>query len=237
MPERQILHHTLPNDMRVVAWNMKVGRGTAALDGLAGIIADHDPDVILLQEGMYYVDRIRRRFRGWRVYSGKANTTRANCPIMVRRNLRRGRLRDRGWGLIINERPWVYRKTGRPDVTHEGRTWTWVRVEGVRLLSMHRATNALSLNKAAGNEEADNLEDWFDSHAGPMFAAGDWNNLWSDKRRDSPAAIARAVKAELVIPAESRIDYGMASGLSVTGERGGKYGSDHHCHIYRLVRK
>jgi endonuclease/exonuclease/phosphatase family metal-dependent hydrolase len=199
------------------------------------IIADHDPDVILLQEAMDYVSRMRLRFRGWRVYSGRLTTVRANCPIMVRRRRARGRIRGRGWGLVVNRRPWVYRGKGR-EVTHPGRVWTWARVEGIRFLSVHRATEALGHNERAGAEEADHLEYWFDSHDGPAFAAGDWNNLWSDKRRDSPAAIARTVKGELVVLAEARIDYALATGLTVTCERAGKYGSDHHAHVYRLTR-
>lgn len=219
----------------VACWNMKVGRGAAALDGLAGLIADHQPDVILLQEGMNYVARLRLRFgRRWRVYSGAPGTVRANCPIMVRRSIPRGRIRGKGWGLVKNVTPWYYRGKDR-NVKHEGRVWTWVRVDGIRFLSIHRATEALGHNAQAGREEADNIEEWFDNHDGPHLAAGDWNNLWSDKRTEAPAQIARRVKGQLVIPPDARIDYAITRDLDVTAVRDGKYGSDHHAVIYRLA--
>lgn len=216
------------------AWNMKVGRGAAALDGLAGLIADHDPDVILLQEAMHYAARIRLRFgRKWRLYSGTPGTDRANCPILVRRNLPRGRIRGKGWGLIRNRTPWYYRGKDR-HVKHPGRTWTWVRVDGIRFLSMHRETEALGYNAAAGRETADSVEEWFDSHAGPMVAVGDWNNLPRDPRGDAPRTIARNIGGQLVVPDGARIDYALVRDLDVTATRGGKYGSDHHAHVYRL---
>lgn len=216
---------------KVAAWNMKVGRGKAAVDGLAALIDDHSPEVVLLQEAMNYVTRIRLRFgRHWRVYAGAPFMERGNCAVMVRRSVKRG-----GHGKVRNRLPWRYTGQGR-DVKHPGRVWRWARADGIYFLSMHRATNALSLNKAAGSEEADNLEEWFGDHAGPMIAAGDWNNLHSDGRQEAPASIARRVKAHLIVPPEGRIDYALARDVKGRGERVGKYGSDHPAVVYTLDR-
>lgn len=221
----------------VAVWNMKVGRGRAAIKGLRQLIRDHNPDTILLQEAMNYVPGLRLNFLNWRIYSGaKPGHPSANCVVMVRKDLPRGRRPRKGFGAVRNHTAWTFINSGR-RIIHEGRVWRWVRVDGVHLMSVHRATNALGDNAEAGREEADNLIDWFDSHNGPMIAAGDWNNLWSDKRPNSPRDIAKHVKGELVVPAEARIDYALVRGIDVTAERGDKYGSDHHSHIYRLDRR
>jgi endonuclease/exonuclease/phosphatase (EEP) superfamily protein YafD len=229
---RKRLERSTPDRSKVrtvAAWNMKVGRGKAAIDGTAGLIADHDPDVLLLQEAMNYGVRLRLRFGSkWRIYAGVPMTEAANCAVMVRRTIPRGRR-----GAIRNRHPWFYRGKGR-EVKKSGRVWRWVRVDGIHLLTVHRATEALGFNHTAGREEADNLENWFASHPGPMLAAGDWNNSHEDARKDSPAQIARIVKGELIVPEGARIDYALARDLTATAKRGGKYGSDHHSHIYTL---
>lgn len=216
----------------VAVWNMKVGRGRAAIRGLRALIRDTDADAVLLQEAKNYLLMIRLVFGVlWRIYGGMfPRTDSANCVVMVRRTIRRGR-----HGAVRNRTPWVYTGKGR-RVTHPGRVWRWARADGVYLMSVHRSTNALSINKVAGREEADRVMEWFDDHAGPMLAAGDWNNAHDDPRSNAPADIAKHVKADVVVPGDSRIDFAIARDLDVATWRGSKYGSDHHAHIYRLRR-
>ncbi len=219
---------------RVSVWNMKVGRGKAAIDGLHELIEDQDPDAILLQEAMNYVKAIRREFGGeWRIYSGTPYTERANCPVMVRRHVPHGGERGVDWGIVSCRRTWTYRGKGR-FVTHKGRKWTWALAADVPLRSMHRATEALGFNDAAGDEEARKIRRWTRRN-GTSLIGGDWNNVHDDRRDNSPSDTATRVKGQLVVPEGARIDYALVKGLDdVKARRGKRYGSDHHSHYYDL---
>lgn len=224
MPERRHL--------RVVAWNMKVGRGRQALADLRRLVREQRPDALLLQEAMHYVRLIRVLFPGFRVYAPKGWPEAANCPVMVRRTVRRGIRKRHGWTWVRNSERWTYAKYG---VEHPGRTWTAVRVLGVWLLSVHRAPGGLGRgNRLAGADEADALVDWFDEHAGPMFASGDVNHAAGRRGRDTSQHVARRAHAEVVGP--PGIDHGIARDLDVTWRLLEHYGSDHPAVLY-LLRK
>lgn len=215
----------------VAVANLKVGRGRAAIRGLAALVRDTDADAVLLQEAKNYLPAIRARFGAtWRVYGGPGFVEASNCAVMVRRSIRRGKR-----GAVRNRTPWYYRGKGR-NVKHPGRVWRWARVDGVFLMSVHKATNALSLNKDAGREEADRLAEWFGDHAGPMIAAGDWNNTADDRRPNGPAEIARLAKAQVVVPPGARIDYALVRGVDVTAKSGKSYGSDHESFTTHIKR-
>lgn len=202
--------------------NLKVGRGRAAIRGLRALIRDTDPDALLLQEAKNYLPAIRAVFAlTWRIYGGPARKDAGNCVVMVRRSVKRGRS-----GRVRNRRVWYYRGKGR-NVAHEGRVWPFVRADGVWLASIHKATEGLSYNKAAGGEEAENLVEWFDEHGGPMVAAGDFNNRAGDTRPNGPADVARRVKGEVVAVDENDIDLAIVRGVDAGVRRGKSYGSDH----------
>jgi hypothetical protein len=147
---------------------------------------------------------------------------------MVRRSFKRGKS-----GKVRNRTPWTYAHKGR-TVVHPGRVWRWVRVEGVALMSIHKATNALGTNRAAGEEEAFRLVEWFEDHAGQLGAFGDANNQADDQRDDAPAHIAARAEAELVSESPDDIDLGIVRGMTGRWKRGKKYGSDHYSHTYEI---
>lgn len=225
MPDRR---HRDP--LRVVVWNMKVGRGHRALADLRRLVRDQRPDALLLQEAMNYVRLIRVLFPAYRVYAPRGWSEAANCPVMVRRTVPRGHRKRRGWSWVRCSERWTYAKY---NVVHPGRTWTAVRVAGVWLLSVHRAPRGLSkLNRHAGSEEAEQLVDWFDEHAGAMFAGGDMNHAAGRRGRDTSQHVARRMKGEVVGPVG--IDHGIARGLTATCRVLGDYGSDHDALLFTL---
>lgn len=217
----------------VLGWNMKVGRGHAALKGLRDLIREHDPEAVLLQEAMNYVAALVLLFPRWRVYGGIPRTEGSNCVVMVRRTVPRGRRKGHGWGVIRNRTPWYYRGKGR-NVKHPGRVWRWVRVDGVLLLSGHRETEALGHNRAAGRETADALVEWTKDHDGPKLAHLDWNNRCTDRRPDGPVEIAKRSGGLLLVPkgGEHRPDYALVVDGDWTARRVGREGSDHQCIRY-----
>jgi endonuclease/exonuclease/phosphatase family metal-dependent hydrolase len=204
-----------------------VGRGRAATRGLRDLIRDTDADVVLLQEAKNYVTAIRAAFPGWRVYGGIGFRESSNCVVMVRRTVTVGKR-----GRVRNRTPWTYAHKGR-SVVHPGRVWRWVEADGVTLMAVHRATNALSLNEKAGREEADNLIEWLESHP-RAIAAGDWNNRPVDNRPNGPAEIARHGHARLVVAPGADIDFAAVRGVEVTARLGDRYGSDHHSQTYTI---
>ncbi len=237
MSARQLLEHVLPKRRplrTVLGWNMKVGRGRAAIAGVHAFIKEHDPDALLLQEAMNYTAALKVTFPLWRVYGGIPFTEGSNCVVMVRRTVRRGRRKGHGWGVIRNRIPWWFQKPGREPVRHPGRVWRWVRADGVLLLSGHRETEALGDNRAAGRETADSLVEWTKEHDGPKLAHLDWNNQCTDRRPDGPVAIAKRAGGMLLVPkgGEHRPDYALVIDGDWTALRVGREGSDHHCIRY-----
>ncbi len=220
---------------RVEVWNMKVGRGQAAVDGLAELIEARDPDVVLLQEAMNYIRRLRKEFgHEWRIYSGLPFTSRANCPVMVRRDVPHGGKRGQDWGIVTVRATWVYRGRGR-FVRHPGRSWTWAIADGVALMSMHRATEALGFNAKTGKREAERIKAWARRFS-EWLIGGDWNNHHTDPRQNGPRDIANDLDADLVVPDDARIDFALSSeDLVEDTRRGARRGSDHHSHEYDLA--
>lgn len=240
MSAPQLLERVLPKRRRlrtVLGWNMKVGRGRAAIAGVRAFIKEHDPEAFLLQEAMNYTAALKVTFPLWRVYGGIPFTEGSNCVIMVRRSVRRGRRKGHGWGVIRNRVPWWFDHPDREPVKHPGRKWRWARADGVNLLSGHKATNALGFNRAAGREEADSLVEWTKEHDGEVLAHLDWNNLCTDKRPDGPVEIARRVGGMLLVPkgGETRPDYALVRDGEWTARRVGREGSDHQCIRYDRV--
>lgn len=218
---------------RIGTHNVRVGRGWRAVArGLREFIAAHDPDVIALQEARNYVLALRIAFATrWRIYAPPttAGPEARDCPVMVRRDLPRARRRRRGgWGWVQNRIGWRGPKHGW---LHPGRTWTWVTVDGVAILSLHRVwtpprpTRGRGPNAPAYAEEAAALREWLDKHRRAVVI-GDANGSTTDPHPASMRATARATGAQLVDDHDDPgIDYAAVKGLDGKLRRLRRFGS------------
>lgn len=225
----------MARELRVIAtWNTHVGRDPIeVIIGLRRLIHDTRADVICLQEARGYVTALRLAFPTWRIYAKAGWPDSNHAPVMVRRSLRRGRHYGTGWGTVRIEADWVYAGTSKP-----GRTWTWVRVDGVYILSLHRIVSSRGDNGESYLEEAHALREWFDEHGGPMVAFGDCNEGPRDTRPNTMLAISRKVKGTLASDRdEPGIDYALVRDLTCTVERTDTYGSDHRAAILTVKEK
>ena len=217
-----------------VGFNCHVGRSPAkVVTGLRRLIADTDADVIALQEARGYVTALKLAFPAWKVYAKSGWPDSDHCPVMVRRNLPRGRRYGHGWGTVRIENGWTYEGTPKP-----GRTWTWVKVDGTFVLSLHRVRGGHGGNSVSYLEEAHALREWFDDHDGPMVAIGDANEGPVDTRPNTMLQIARKVGGRLIFDRDDRgIDYALARGLTGHLERTDSYGSNHDAAVLRIKEK
>jgi endonuclease/exonuclease/phosphatase family metal-dependent hydrolase len=211
---------------KIVTWNCRVGRGSKTVaKGLAQLIKDENPDVICLQEAMNYVTYLRLRFPLWRIYCNRSWDEADNCPVMVRRTLPRGHRRRQGWGWVRVQQGWVYRPN---NAEHPGRTWTWVMVAGVAIMSLHRVAGQTGENRKSLLEETDRLIDWLAKHE-KVVIIGDTNQSPRSSDPESLNAIAEDFDARLVFDKERPgIDYALVKGIEGGSyERTVSYGSDH----------
>lgn len=219
--------------LRVIAsWNAHVGRSPlAVVAAVRCLIRDTNADVVCLQEARGYVTALRLAFPRWRVYARAGWRDATHNPVMVRRALRRGRYYGRGWGTVRNRIGWEYRGNPKP-----GRTWTWVRVDGVRILSLHRLAGiAHKANMASYAREAELLREWFDERGGAALVIGDANAGPTHPHRDGLMRLAREVGAVVIAdPDEPGIDYAVAHHVRGHLERTNHYGSDHRAAVLTL---
>lgn len=214
----------------IVSFNAEVGRGgKAAVHSIRGIIEDHPRvSVIALQESEGYVDDLRQTFKGWKTYAKAGWPESDNCPIMVKRSEYTPRTRyGKTWGTLKCNRTWIGPKAG---LKHPGRTWTWVKVGGVYVLSLHRVWGGerdFKGNGAAYAEEARKLTEWIREHQ-PCVVFGDTNCGFYEKHDNSMRDIREAVNGLLIADDnEPGIDYALTKRVTGVVRRTKTYGSDH----------
>lgn len=217
----------------VVSWNCKVGRHPqSVVAGLRGIIRDHDPEVVVLQEADEYVPAIRKAFnKHWYVYARNIGREGRQCPVMVRKaGHRRKYIKDGGWGTVHPKTRWE----GPHGQPHEGRTWTWVYVSGAVVLSLHRCTGGRAKNKDAYLEEAKELIRFFARHAGrQILVFGDTNTEFGVVYGGSMQQVANIVHGLLTGDRPPGVDYMLSKGARGTVNRRKEYGSDHRAAVAR----
>ena len=228
---------------RVATLNLKVGRGwRAAVKSIRELIDDEDPDVIALQEAMYYAAAIVLRFGlRWRITAAPSSIPEGrNVLLLVRRSVpSRGSRRRGGWGWVRMRIGWTGPKQGK---RHPGRTWPWRIVDEVLIVALHRVTGGPEGgNRAAYAEEAAALVELARDHDGPVLIIGDTNTAARDRRpgtmRDVAEKIGGRVIHELRPGHGVGVDYAVARGVRGRYLRGKHYGSDHRSGVLHLTTR
>lgn len=195
-------------------------------DSLAQLIADWLPDVICLQEAQGYLDVLRNRFDcGWWTYAHKDWKESGHNPVLTRRDLYSQKHRGQadGWDTVRTTEKWV----GPQGGSHKGRTWTWVKVQGLWVMSLHRCTDGDGKNKAQFGAEYDALCKWMRNHS-PCVVLGDHNCGPKKTHPGASKLVAQAVGGACRYDdTDPGIDYALTLGRKGTLERGKPYGSDH----------
>lgn len=215
--------------MRVVAWNAKVGRSDKNFkNGLNDLIDALNPGVICLQEAKDYTSVLRNSFgnRFW-VYTHTDWKESNDNPILVRQNYNKKERGD-GWNTCRMDTGWE----GPNGHQHPGRTWTYVLVDGIWIMSYHRVTGGKKKNRDAFAEEFDRTVDWInkkDPDGGSVLIVGDHNIGPKDGDKKGSKKIASVVSGNVAFDNEDPgIDYAIRRNQKVsTAERKGSYGSDH----------
>jgi endonuclease/exonuclease/phosphatase family metal-dependent hydrolase len=218
--------------MRIVSWNAKVGRPNDEFErDLRELIADQKPDVICLQEAGKYTQVLRNKFTDWNTYARQGWSESDMNPVMVKKKpLWRKRKRGKGWDTLRTKTVWEGPQGGE----HTGRTWTWVQVGGMRIMSFHRCTGGKDKNKAAFVEEARVVTPWIESNVKPTFVFGDHNCGPRQDHKGASHNIAQAVNGRVLFDAaDPGIDYAIADGVKGTVRHlNKKYGSDHRAVLF-----
>lgn len=201
------------------------------LDGLATLIDSTNPDVVCLQEFKGYVGKARDRFGGnWFIYAHNDWAESNDNPVMVRKAGHEQAERDtkNGWDTLRTTTDW----TGPQGGTHHGRTWTWVKVSGVWVLSFHRCTGGKDRNQRAFMEEYDTVVTWIGNHT-PCLVIGDHNCGKSATFPGASKLIAQEVGGSLSGHPEADIDYAIQTGVKGSLDVKGSQGSDHRAIIWK----
>jgi endonuclease/exonuclease/phosphatase family metal-dependent hydrolase len=216
----------------IVSFNAEVGRGGVAMTRSIKQIIEAHPrvSVILLQESEGYVDDLRKNFKGWKTYAKKGWSESDNCPIMVKRTSYAPRMRyQQTWGTLKCDKGWIGPKAGKK---HPGRTWTWVKVGGIYILSLHRVWGGeqdFKGNGAAYQEEARKLTGWIRNKDAPVIVFGDTNCGYHETHPHSMRDIRDNVRGKLIADEDKAgIDYALVKRLSAEVRRSGDVGSDHN---------
>lgn len=212
---------------RVLSWNAKISRPPGqVIQGLADLIENTTPDVVCLQEANQYTDELRKRFsKGWFIYAHHDWPESAESPVMVRQvgHTRRRRNTKDGWSTLHTRVRWV----GPEGGTHEGRTWTYVQVAGLWVMSLHRATDGDGQNRKACAEEHDRLVRWIQRHDRCLIV-GDHN---MSARADFPGSSSRIAEhsdSSLAFDSgEGLVDYAIQHGVRGEVRKKSHRGSDH----------
>jgi hypothetical protein len=227
----------------IVSYNTKVGRAEQEVVASIRDILDDNPktDVLVLQEAEGYVSALRRAFtgpnKGWYVYAQKGWSESRMNPVMVRKDPGYPkRDYEKGWDVLRNRTHWIGPVHGND---HPGRTWTWVLVGGLYVLSLHRATDGNGKNKRAYWEEAQRLEAFFERGNGDrdIVVFGDTNTGLGATHDGSMRQIRHEVGGKLIADLdEPGIDYALTSrSVSGTVVRTRYYGSDHKAAVMRGI--
>lgn len=224
----------------VVSFNAEVGRGgPAMIKSVRGILEDHpSTDALLFQEAGGYVDDLRKAFgERWHIYAKSGWPESDNCPVMTRRQPGfPGRKYGGGWGTVRCHKGWVGPKAG---LRHPGRTWTWVKVGKVYVLSLHRVWGGEQDFKGNGEaylEEAKELTAWISRHQ-PCLVFGDTNTGYHETHPGSMRNIRARVKGKLVADEDNPgIDYALLKGVNAKVHRTVPYGSDHRAAVMNGIK-
>lgn len=217
--------------LTILTWNMKVGRRPrrTVIRGLRQLIKASDPDVVALQEAMNYVSTIRLApliMALFRVITPTGWTEATNCPLLVRRWRKPvHRTQGVGWGFIRNTIGWV---GPLHDIHHPGRTWSWAKVAGVYVVSLHRCWGGGTRNRAAYVEEYHQLVRFIRDRR-YVVVVGDTNTPWGADWIGGMEQLAEETGCTLVAdPQHPGIDYAAVKGLDATARRlPDSKGSDH----------
>lgn len=225
---------------RIVSWNTKVGRGDDAIvSALKSLIKDLNPDVICLQECKGYANAIRHEFGvnnggQWQVMFTNDWPEAQSNPVLVHKRYGHNEHGEPdGWNTLRTHKTW----TGPQGGDHQGRTWTWVKVGGIYVMSLHRATGMTKGNKDAGQEEAATIEDWMRKKGldQRFVIIGDHN---IGPKKDSPAWSSKQIALNVggsvrFDKDDPGIDYAITRNVKAQNvARKQKYGSDHRAVVF-----
>lgn len=216
---------------RVLSWNAKVGRDNKQVtDGLADLIDNTNPDVVCLQESMKYVKSIRDRFGDhWFVYAHDEWEESNMNPVMVRKKGHDKQQRGEGWNTVRTATVW----TGPQGGTHKGRTWTFVKVKDLWVMSFHRCTGGHDQNKDAFMEEFDQVLKWVKNRGeSPLLIIGDHN---CGPKADFPGSSWR-IKNKIdgaITNTDAGVCYAIKRGIPGTMVSKGAHGSDHPAILFK----
>jgi endonuclease/exonuclease/phosphatase family metal-dependent hydrolase len=223
----------------IISYNAQVNRDIGAVvKSLRMMLRDHPhTDVVVLQEAQQYVDFLRKAFVGnWWIYGRKGRAEGLMNPVMVRKAINFPKRKwGPGWGTIANTTDWIGPKHG---LKHEGRTWTWVLVGDVYVLSLHRATDGAGQNRKAYLEEAGRLTQFFEKRQGKdIIVFGDTNTGIGADHPGSMQRIREKVHGRLIADEPAGVDYALTTrSITASVERTKTYGSDHKAAVMRGIK-
>lgn len=216
----------------IVSFNAQVGRGGPAMIRSVRQIIEAHPrvSVFLFQESEGYVDDLRKSFKGWKVYAKGGWPESDNCPIMVKRTAYLPRVKyQKNWGTLTCTRRWTGPKAGK---RHPGRTWTWVKVGGIYVMSLHRLWGGEQDYKGNGDaylEEARKLTEWTLNRQAPVIIFGDTNCGFDERHKGSMRDIREGVNGRLIADKDKAgIDYALTRKVTAEVRRSKDVGSDHN---------
>ena len=221
----------------IVSFNGKVGRGgNAMIKSVKDLLKDHpSTDVFCFQECEGYIEELRREFNGgWYLYVRGGWDESRMSPVMVRKA--EGfpkREYGAGWGVVRNKLPWEHKKR-KP-----GRTWTWVKVGQVWVMSLHRVTDGNGENKRAYREEAKRLVNFMErGNDRSIIIVGDTNTGYRATHDGSMRDVRAQVGGRLIADqSDPGIDYALTSQhISAHMRRTKRYGSDHQAAVMSRIR-
>jgi endonuclease/exonuclease/phosphatase family metal-dependent hydrolase len=224
----------------VVSYNTRVGRDGQDVVKSIRMILDQHPhtDVLCLQECEGYIEDLRRHFNGgWYVYCRAGWDESRMNPVMVRKSDGYPkRVYNKGWGTIINQAHWTGPVHG---LDKPGRTWTWVKVGRLYVVSLHRATDGNGQNKRAYQEEARRLTRFFTAKRADasVLVFGDTNTSMKASHRGSMRDIRSIVQGRLIADLQDPgVDYALTTrNVQAWVKRTKEYGSDHKAVVMRGI--
>lgn len=214
---------TAADEVDVVTYNVKAGRGRAAGRDVAAIVAAELPKVLVLQETagnrLAIWRAVRKLYR--RPITGKGADG-ASTWVLVRRDVKVGRGR-----LIVSRRLW----RGPKGRVRKGRTLPTVVVpigpSQIALAGVHMQWNRVK-NADAYNQLGDQLVDFGNGRRYPVALVGDWNVGPKTPGIHTALGIAQRINGRVTAPGDG-VTYAVTRGLDVETEllRELRGGTDH----------
>lgn len=205
-----------PDTIVRLLWNVEVGRDPDVVAAqVLRLTSQHRPHVVMLQEAKGYTKALRRGVPGYRLHAARGSAESANCTTLVRRDVPSKRVR-----ALRLRHHWTGPKAG---ALHEGRTFL-----SVDLAKKWREVNVHRTRKDWGDgrafvEEYDALKRLADRTNHRVLSIGGDQNTGTrpgpDQGPHTPAALARAIGADIATPSPGRVDYGLIRGARVVGVR------------------